>query len=127
VFLALIAIGLSLFLDFSWLAVAERLGRFIEGLSRRAEQRREEEEDRAIGEAASKVREAALVEERERIEDAAPVHIERPPVSVKPSERKQKEKQVPLFAEMADARLPALDLRPRPRRYPPRPSSSRRA
>ena len=29
---------------------------------------------------------------------------------VKPSERKQKEKQVPLFAEMADARLPPLDL-----------------
>jgi S-DNA-T family DNA segregation ATPase FtsK/SpoIIIE len=110
VFLALIAIGLSLFLDFSWLAVAERLGRLIEGLSRRAERRREEEEDRAIGEAASKVREAALVEERERIEDAPPVHIERPPVAVKPSERKQKEKQVPLFAEMADARLPALDL-----------------
>jgi DNA segregation ATPase FtsK/SpoIIIE, S-DNA-T family len=109
-FLAAIAIGLSLFLDFSWLAVAERLGRFIEGFSRRAEQRREEEEDRAIGEAASRLREAALVEERERIEDAPPVHIERPPSHVKPSERKQKEKQVPLFADMADARLPALDL-----------------
>jgi S-DNA-T family DNA segregation ATPase FtsK/SpoIIIE len=110
VFLALVAIGLSLFLDFSWLAVAERLGRFLEGLARRAERRREEEEDRAIGEVASKVREAALVEERERIEEAPPVHIERPAASVKPSERKQKEKQVPLFAEMADARLPALDL-----------------
>jgi S-DNA-T family DNA segregation ATPase FtsK/SpoIIIE len=110
VFLAAIAIGLSLFLDFSWLAVAERLGRRIEGFARRAERRREEEEDRAIGEAASKVREAALVEERERIEEAPPVHIERAPVAVKPSERKQKEKQVPLFAEMADARLPALDL-----------------
>jgi S-DNA-T family DNA segregation ATPase FtsK/SpoIIIE len=110
VFLASIAIGLSLFLDFSWLAVAERLGRFIEGFSRRAEQRREEEEDRAIGEAASRVREAALVEERERIEDAPPMHIERPPAHVKPSERRQKEKQVPLFADMADARLPALDL-----------------
>jgi S-DNA-T family DNA segregation ATPase FtsK/SpoIIIE len=109
-FLAAIAIGLSLFLDFSWLAVAERVGRFIDGFSRRAEQRREEEEDRAIGEAASKVREAALVEERERIEDAPPVHIERAAAAVKPSERKQKEKQVPLFAEMADARLPALDL-----------------
>jgi S-DNA-T family DNA segregation ATPase FtsK/SpoIIIE len=109
-FLASIAIGLSLFLDFSWLAVAERLGRFIEGFSRRAEQRREEEEDRAIGEAASRVREAALVEERERIEDAPPMHIERPPAHVKPSERRQKEKQVPLFADMADARLPALDL-----------------
>ena len=38
------------------------------------------------------------------------MHIERPAAHVKPSERKQKEKQVPLFAEMADARLPALDL-----------------
>jgi S-DNA-T family DNA segregation ATPase FtsK/SpoIIIE len=110
VFLAAIAIGLSLFLDFSWLAVAERLGGFIEGFARRAEQRREEAEDRAIGEAAVKVREAALSEERERIEEAPPVHIERAPTHVKPSERKQKEKQVPLFAEMADTRLPALDL-----------------
>ena len=110
VFLVAIAVGLSLFLDFSWLSVAERLGGFIEGFSRRAEQRREEAEDRAIGEAASKVREAALAEERGRIEEAPPVHIERPPAHVKPSERKQKEKQVPLFAEMADARLPALDL-----------------
>jgi len=110
VFLVAIAVGLSLFLDFSWLSVAERLGGFIEGFSRRAEQRREEAEDRAIGEAASKVREAALAEERGRIEEAPPVHIERPPAHVKPSERKQKEKPVPLFAEMADARLPALDL-----------------
>jgi DNA segregation ATPase FtsK/SpoIIIE, S-DNA-T family len=109
-FLAAIAIGLSLFLDFSWLATAERLGRFIEGFARRAERRREEEEDRAIGAAASRVREAALEEERERIEEAPPVHIERAPVAVKPSERKQKERQVPLFADMADARLPALDL-----------------
>jgi S-DNA-T family DNA segregation ATPase FtsK/SpoIIIE len=110
IFLVAIAIGLSLFLDFSWLTVAERLGTFIEGFSRRAEQRREEAEDRAIGEAATKLREAALAEERERIDEAPPVHIERPPAHVKPSERKQKEKQVPLFAEMADGRLPALDL-----------------
>ncbi|MGE5713618.1 MAG: DNA translocase FtsK 4TM domain-containing protein, partial [Betaproteobacteria bacterium] len=110
IFLVAIAVGLSLFLDFSWLSVAERVGTFIEGFSRRAEQRREEAEDRAIGEAATKVREAALAEERERIEEAPPVHIERLPAHVKPSERKQKEKQVPLFAEMADARLPALDL-----------------
>jgi S-DNA-T family DNA segregation ATPase FtsK/SpoIIIE len=110
VFLVAVAIGLSLFLDFSWLAVAERVGTFIEGFPRRAEQRREEAEDRAIGEAATKRREEALAEERERIEEAPPVHIERPPSHVKPSERKQKERQVPLFAEMADARLPALDL-----------------
>ena len=90
IFLVAIAIGLSLFLDFSWLAVAERFGTFIEGFSRRAELRREEAEDRAIGEAATKLREAALAEERERIDEAPPVHIERPPAHVKPSERKQK-------------------------------------
>jgi DNA segregation ATPase FtsK/SpoIIIE, S-DNA-T family len=109
-FLLAIAIGLSLFLDFSWLAVSERVGGLLEGIVRRAELRREEAEDRAIGEAATRVREAALVEERERIDEAPPVHIERAPLHVKPSERKQKEKQVPLFAEMADGRLPALDL-----------------
>ena len=109
IMLVAIAIGLSLFLDFSWLAVAERFGGFLEGFSRRSRRKREEAEDRAIGEAAAKVREAALSDERERIDEAQPVHIERTPVHVKPSERKQKEKQVPLFAEMADARLP-LDL-----------------
>ncbi len=110
ILLVAIAIGLSLFLDFSWLAVAERLGGFLEGFPRRAQRKREEAEDRAIGEAAAKVREAALSDERERIEEAPPVHIERAAAHVKPSERKQKEKQVPLFAEMADARLPPLDL-----------------
>jgi len=105
-----IAIGLSLFLDFSWLVVAERCGGFLEGFVRRARNKREEAEDRAIGEAAAKVRIAALSDERERIEETPPVHIERTSASVKPSERKQKEKQVPLFAEMADARLPPLDL-----------------
>jgi S-DNA-T family DNA segregation ATPase FtsK/SpoIIIE len=73
-------------------------------------EKREAEEDRAIGEAAAKVREAAIVEERERLEEAPPVHIERPAARVPPSERKQKEKQVPLFAEMGDSTLPALDL-----------------
>ncbi|HYM48751.1 MAG TPA: DNA translocase FtsK 4TM domain-containing protein, partial [Burkholderiaceae bacterium] len=110
IMLVAIAIGFSLFLDFSWLAVAERFGGFIEGFSRRARRKREEAEDRAIGEAAAKVREAALSDERGRIEEAAPVHIERAAAHVKPSERKQKEKQVPLFADMADARLPPLDL-----------------
>jgi S-DNA-T family DNA segregation ATPase FtsK/SpoIIIE len=90
ILLVAIAIGLSLFLDFSWLAVAERFGGVIEGFSRRAQRKREEAEDRAIGEAAAKVREAALSDERERIE-TAPVHIERTTAHVKPSERKQKE------------------------------------
>ncbi len=110
VLLVAVLIGASLFFDFSWLAVAERVGGFFERLVERVRAAREAKEDRAIGEAAARSREAALAQERSRIEDAPPVHIERPPAHVKPSERKQKEKQVPLFAELADGKLPALNL-----------------
>jgi S-DNA-T family DNA segregation ATPase FtsK/SpoIIIE len=109
-FLVLAAVGASLFFDFSWLTVAERVGAFFEGIVRRVRERREAEEDRAIGEAAARLREAAVVEERGRLDEAPPVHIERLAPRVVPSERKQKEKQVPLFAEMGDSKLPALDL-----------------
>jgi len=108
--LAAIALGASLFFDFSWVAVAERLGGFFERLVERVRERREAQEDRAIGEAAVVERNHLLAAERERVEDVPPVHIERAPARVKSSERKAKEKQVPLFAELADARLPTLDL-----------------
>jgi S-DNA-T family DNA segregation ATPase FtsK/SpoIIIE len=108
--LAAIALGASLFFDFSWIAVAERTGVAFEGLFARLRERREVQEDRAIGEAALVERDHLLQTERERIEETLPIHIERPPPRVKVSERKLKEKQVPLFAELADARLPTLDL-----------------
>jgi len=108
--IVLVAIGASLFFDFSWLTVAERVGAFFEGIAQRVREKREAEQDRAIGVAAARVREAAVVEERGRIEEAPPVHIERPPARVPASERRQKERQVPLFAEFGDSRLPALDL-----------------
>jgi S-DNA-T family DNA segregation ATPase FtsK/SpoIIIE len=104
------AIGASLFFDFSWLAVAERIGEFFERLVARIRAAREAKEDRAIGEAAARNREAALAQERTRIEESPPVHIERPSAQIKPSERKLKERQVPLFAELADGNLPALSL-----------------
>ncbi|HTT10492.1 MAG TPA: DNA translocase FtsK 4TM domain-containing protein [Burkholderiaceae bacterium] len=108
--IVLIAIGASLFFDFSWLAVAERVGAFFEGLVGRVRAAREEKEDRAIGEAVAHAREQRLEQERERIEVVGPVHIERSPARVPESSRKQKEKQVPLFADLSDAKLPALDL-----------------
>jgi len=108
--LVLVAVGASLFFDFSWLAVAERVGAFFEGFFTRMRAAREAKEDRAIGEAVAHAREQRLSQERERIEEVGPVHIERPPARVPESSRKQKEKQVPLFAELADAKLPALDL-----------------
>jgi S-DNA-T family DNA segregation ATPase FtsK/SpoIIIE len=108
--LAAIALGASLFFDFSWLSVAERTGMYFERLAARLRERREVQQDRAIGVAAAVERDQLLATERERIEDTPPVHIERAPARVKPSDRKAKEKQVPLFAELADARLPTLDL-----------------
>ncbi|MGE5337105.1 MAG: DNA translocase FtsK, partial [Gemmatimonadota bacterium] len=78
--------------------------------AQRSRASREEKEDRAIGEAVAQQREQRLEQERERIDEAPPVHIERAEARVKPSERKQKEKQVPLFVELTDAKLPALDL-----------------
>jgi len=110
VLLVAIALGASLYFDFSWLALAERVGAWFESIAQRSRAAREEKEDRAIGEAVARSREQLLEQERERIDEAAPVHIERAETRVKPSERKQKEKQVPLFAELADAKLPALDL-----------------
>ncbi len=105
-----VAIGASLFFDFSWLAFAERVGRTLEGFVARRRARREAKEDRAIGAAAASSREVLLTQERSRIDEATPVHIERSSARVPPSERRQKEKQVPLFADLAEAKLPALDL-----------------
>ncbi|MFN9030438.1 MAG: DNA translocase FtsK [Betaproteobacteria bacterium] len=108
--IVLVALAASVFFNFSWLTVAERIGAFFEALIARLRLAREAKEDRAIGEAAREQRAAVVAHEIERIEETPPVHIGRPPARVPPSERKQKEKQVPLFAEMADARLPQLDL-----------------
>jgi S-DNA-T family DNA segregation ATPase FtsK/SpoIIIE len=110
VLLAAVAVGASLFFDFSWLTVAEKIGGFFEGVVARLRSAREEKEDRAIGTAVAQEREAVLEQQIVKIEEAPPVHIERAEPHVKPSARKQKERQVPLFAELTDSTLPTLDL-----------------
>ncbi len=116
--LVAIALGASLFFDFSWLTVAERVGAFFERVTTRLREKREEEEDRAIGLTAVQERSQLLQIERDRIEETPPVHIERAAPHVQPSERKAKEKQVPLFADLVDAKLPALDLLDEPPAHP---------
>ena len=108
--LVTLAIGLSLFLRFSWLTLAEQMGRQLELLWRRIRERRESEVDRKIGEVAAEEREEHVEEERVKIEDAPPVPIYRAPLKVVKSERVEREKQQPLFAEIADTALPPLSL-----------------
>jgi S-DNA-T family DNA segregation ATPase FtsK/SpoIIIE len=104
------ALGASLSFGFSWLGVAEGLGRVLEGLIGWVRASREAKQDRSIGVAASEERAAVLAAQREKIEEHEIVHIERPAARVAASERKQKERQVPLFAETTEAGLPALEL-----------------
>ena len=66
--------------------------------------------DEKVGEALVAVRERELAQEKQRVEKTVPVHIEPPAPPVVQSQRRQKEKQVPLFTEMADKSLPELAL-----------------
>ncbi len=104
------AVGASLAFGFSWLAVAEGLGRATEGVVARLRALREAKQDRSIGVVASEERAATLAAQRERLDEHEPVHIERQSARVAASERKQRERQVPLFAEVTASGLPALEL-----------------
>ncbi|MDZ4055383.1 MAG: DNA translocase FtsK 4TM domain-containing protein [Polynucleobacter sp.] len=102
--------GLSLFLHFSWLNVAERLGRYIELSYRGIRERRESVEDRKLGEQAAEEREEFVEEVRGRVEIAPAVQIVRAPMQVPKSARVEREKQQPLFVDIPDSELPPLSL-----------------
>jgi DNA segregation ATPase FtsK/SpoIIIE, S-DNA-T family len=100
----------SLSLRFSWLKVADGLGAWIDGLREKRIDQRELAEDKRIGEMAAREREHVVEELREEVEDKAPIVIEQPVVQVPQSQRVAKERQKPLFAELADTKLPQVDL-----------------
>ena len=100
--------GLSLFLHFSWLDIAEKIGRLIELSYHRIRKFRENEEDRKMGEQAAEEREEFVEEIRGRVEIAPAVQIVRAPLEVPKSARVEREKQHPLFEEIPDSELPPL-------------------
>ncbi|MFO1304560.1 MAG: DNA translocase FtsK 4TM domain-containing protein [Burkholderiales bacterium] len=108
--LALIAVGLSLLFGISWLRVMERIGAGVEALVTRIRKRREEAIDRKIGEEALAAREQVVMHMREEVEEREPVVVVPPPAPVPKSERAVKERQRPLFTDMPDSKLPPLAL-----------------
>jgi S-DNA-T family DNA segregation ATPase FtsK/SpoIIIE len=102
--------GLSLFLRFSWLNVAEQVGRSLEMAYHRLRERQESVEDRKLGEQAAEEREEFVEEVRGRVEIAPPVQIVRAPVQSAKSVRVEREKQQPLFVDIPDSELPPLSL-----------------
>ena len=109
--LMMLAIGLSLFFQFSWLSVCERVGGAIISGVTLARLRREAGRDRKLGEAAAVRREDKVVRTRAKTEEQEPIQIVPPVVTVPRSERVERERQVPLFTDLpGDGTLPQLAL-----------------
>lgn len=108
--IAVLVAGLALAFRFSWLRVAEGIGQWVDSLRERRVERIERAEDHRIGEQALREREHVVEFEHQLHEDHVPIVIETPMVEVPKSERVVKERQKPLFTELADTRLPQVDL-----------------
>ena len=109
----LLALGISFFFGFSWLAVAEKIGfaiqRFIGSIGNFFSARK----DRKAGEAAKAVRQENLVEQKVKLTHEQPVRIEPAITSIPKSERVIKEKQQTLFPAVrheTEGTLPTIDL-----------------
>ncbi len=108
--IAVLVAGLSMALQFSWPRAAEALGRAIVALRSRRALRIERAEDQRAGEVATRERDEEVVVEHELQEQHLPIVIEPTLATVPKSTRVVKERQKPLFTELADTRLPQVDL-----------------
>ena len=108
--IALLVLGMSGALRFSWVRLADGIGGWIDGRREHRAVARERAEDERIGEMALREREQQADEIR--IEDVlhAPIVIEPEIVQVVESKRVQRERQKPLFVELHDNKLPQVDL-----------------
>ena len=108
--IATLLAGLSLAFRFSWLAVAEAIGARLEGVREHRAERIERAEDQRLGAAALREREHVVEAEIQLQDEHLPIVIEPEVVEVPKSARVAKERQKPLFVELADTRLPQVDL-----------------
>ena len=108
--IAALVVGLSLALRFSWLRLADNIGERLDQLRESRQDKREIEEDKRLGEMAAREREHVVEEQRAEVEDHVPLVIAAPLAEIPPSPRVVKERQKPLFAELADTKLPQVDL-----------------
>ncbi len=108
--LVLMAVSFSLFTGLSWLRFIDWLGATLETAYVWAHNVWQTRQDKRIGAQAMQERDAIVEEEKRRVEDHQPIHIEMPVVEVQKSTRVEKEKQVALFADMPDSPLPPLHL-----------------
>jgi S-DNA-T family DNA segregation ATPase FtsK/SpoIIIE len=111
---ATMAVGLSLFLDISWIVVVERVGAAVELAVVRSIEQWRAWQDRRIGAQAAEAREESVQVELRRQEQHEPIRIEPPRLEIEPSPRVEREKirskQKKLFTDLPDSPVPPLDL-----------------
>jgi S-DNA-T family DNA segregation ATPase FtsK/SpoIIIE len=110
VWIAALVAGMALALRFSWLALADRIGERIDAFSERRQEQRDIAEDVRLGEQALRERELVVDESLQAVQQHEPILIEPALLEVPKSARVEKERQKPLFAELADTKLPQVDL-----------------
>ena len=110
ILLALFAAGFSLFVGLSWLKLAERFGGLLERLWFGVIGLYQGWQDRRIGREIAQRREAVVEVERKRIEETQPIRIEPAEIVIAKSERREKERQAPLFHDIPGGSLPPLYL-----------------
>ncbi|HYR05787.1 MAG TPA: DNA translocase FtsK 4TM domain-containing protein, partial [Gallionella sp.] len=108
--LVLIATGFSVFSGLSWLRFVDWLGTLLDNAWQRACLAWQTRQDRRVGAQAMNERVAVVEEEKKRVEEHQPIHIEMPLMEVVKSARIIEERQAPLFSEMPDSPLPPLHL-----------------
>ena len=108
--IAALVAGAAMALRFSWLRAAEAIGAWVESWRQHQVERIERAEDVRVGEQALRERELIVEVEHQLQEDHLPIVIEAPVVEVPKSTRVVKERQRPLFKELADTKLPQVDL-----------------
>ena len=133
--IVLCLVGVAMVFRFSWGQLAEKIGAQLDALIRSRQEKREIEEDMALGQQALRERQQALsplaidpewdvnlpglVSPEGQLDlpaasipvtKAVPRVIESPVMDVPRSDRVVKERQKPLFNELPDSKLPQVDL-----------------
>jgi DNA segregation ATPase FtsK/SpoIIIE, S-DNA-T family len=100
----------ALVFGFSWVQVAQRIGSFVDSLLVRRVAHIERAEDHRVGEKALREREKLVEVQQQKQAVHVPIVIEPAVLDVPKSDRVIKERQKPLFTELADSKLPQVDL-----------------
>ena len=108
--IAALVAGLAMSLRFSWLRVAEAIGTWLESFRARSVPNASSAPRTSASASALREREEVVEVEHHLQEEHLPIVIEAPLPELEKSKRVAKERQKPLFTELADTKLPQVDL-----------------